>query len=61
MKEDACKNDILGVEVLSTGYCPSLEVPAITNYSDLGTLEMEEGEELELLCFAEGSPEPQSE
>ena len=60
MKEDACRNDKFGIEVLNKGRCGRIEHPRILEeeYS-FGVLEMIEGEELVLECTAEGFPEPE--
>jgi len=60
MKLDSCLNNKSGVEVLSAGRCPDIATPTIQEdiTSDLGRVEVLEGEELELSCFAEGTPTP---
>ena len=60
MKEDACRNNKFGIEVLNKGRCGRIEHPRILEeeYS-FGVLEMIEGEELVLECTAEGFPEPE--
>ena len=63
MQLDACQSNLFGVEVLSTGKCPDIAAPTIQedDTSDLGQVEVFEGEELELRCYSEGTPTPTSE
>ena len=60
MKDNACRNDKLGVEVLNKGRCGKVEHPRILeeDYA-FGVLELNEGDELILECNAEGFPEPE--
>ena len=60
MKEDACRNEKFGVEVLNKGRCGQIQHPEIVEEEfTYGAFRLEAGDELVLECNAIGFPEPQ--
>ncbi|XP_063681027.1 hemicentin-2-like [Bolinopsis microptera] len=60
MKDDACRNDKFGIEVMNKGRCGKVEHPEIVEEEfTYGVFELVEGDELILECNAIGFPEPE--